>query len=275
MSPPVRFVAAVEETTPVDLGLKDKIAMVAGASRGLGYAVAEALAREGARVSIASRDEQAIKAAADRIGGDVLAVPVEVRSADAIRQWTAETEKRFGGVDLLFTNSGGPPAGAAISFDDAAWQDAAELLLFSTLRMVRAAVPLMQARGGGAILMSTSSSVKEPIQNLGLSTVLRASVSALAKTLAIELAPSKIRVNQIIPGRVDTDRVRQLDQISATRQGITPEQAKQKSIAAIPLGRYGVTDEYGKAAAFLLSDAASYITGATLQVDGGLIKSVV
>jgi 3-oxoacyl-[acyl-carrier protein] reductase len=141
--------------------------------------------------------------------------------------------------------------------------------------MVRAAVPLMEARGGGAILMSTSSSVKEPIQNLGLSTVLRASVSALAKTLAIELAPSKIRVNQIIPGRVDTDRVRQLDQISATRQGITPEQAKQKSITAIPLGRYGITDEYGKAAAFLLSDAASYITGATLQVDGGLIKSVV
>jgi 3-oxoacyl-[acyl-carrier protein] reductase len=132
----------------------------------------------------------------------------------------------------------------------------------------------MEARGGGAILMSTSSSVKEPIQNLGLSTVLRASVSALAKTLAIELAPSKIRVNQIIPGRVDTDRVRQLDQISATRQGITPEQAKQRSIAAIPLGRYGITDEYGKAAAFLLSDAASYITGATLQVDGGLVKSV-
>ena len=259
----------------MELGLKGKVGMVAGASRGLGYAVAEALAREGARVSIASRDEQAIKAAAERIGGDVLAVPVEVRSADAIRQWTAETEKRFGGVDLLFTNSGGPPAGAAISFDDAAWQDAAELLLFSTLRMVRAAVPLMEARGGGAILMSTSSSVKEPIQNLGLSTVLRASVSALAKTLAIELAPSKIRVNQIIPGRVDTDRVRQLDQISATKQGITPEQAKQKSIAAIPLGRYGMTDEYGKAAAFLLSDAASYITGATLQVDGGLIKSVV
>jgi 3-oxoacyl-[acyl-carrier protein] reductase len=259
----------------VDLGLKGKVAMVAGASRGLGYAVAEALAREGARVSIASRDEQAIKAAAARIGGDVLAVPVDVRSADAIRRWAAETEQRLGGVDLLFTNSGGPPAGAAISFDDAAWQDAAELLLFSTLRMVRAAVPLMQARGGGAILMSTSSSVKEPIPNLGLSTVLRASVAALAKTLAIELAPSKIRVNQIIPGRVDTDRVRQLDQIAATKQGITPEQAKQKSVTAIPLGRYGVTEEFGRVGAFLLSDAASYITGATVQVDGGLIKSVV
>jgi 3-oxoacyl-[acyl-carrier protein] reductase len=133
----------------------------------------------------------------------------------------------------------------------------------------------MEARGGGAILVSTSSSVKEPIPNLGLSTVLRASVSALAKTLAIELAPSKIRVNQIIPGRVDTDRVRQLDQIAATKQGITPDQAKQKSLAAIPLGRYGVTEEFGRVGAFLLSDAASYITGATLQVDGGLIKSVV
>jgi 3-oxoacyl-[acyl-carrier protein] reductase len=193
---------------------------------------------------------------------------------DAIRRWAVETEQRFGGVDLLFTNSGGPPAGPAISFDDAAWQDAAELLLFSTLRMVRAAVPLMQARGGGAILMSTSSSVKEPIPNLGLSTVLRASVSALAKTLAIELAPSKIRVNQIIPGRVDTDRVRQLDQIAATKHGVTPEQAKQKSVATIPLGRYGVTDEFGRVGAFLLSDAASYITGATVQVDGGVIKSV-
>lgn len=258
----------------MDLGLKGKVAMVAGASRGLGYAVAEALARDGAQVSIASRDEAAIKAAAARLGGDVLAMPVDVRSADAIRRWADDTEQRFGGVDLLFTNSGGPPAGTAMSFDDAAWQEAAELLLFSTLRMVRAAVPLMQARGGGAILMSTSASVKEPIPNLGLSTVLRASVSALAKTLAIELAPSKIRVNQIIPGRIDTDRVRQLDQIAAARQGISPEQARQKSEAAIPLGRYGVTEEFGRAGAFLLSDAASYITGATLQVDGGMIKSV-
>jgi 3-oxoacyl-[acyl-carrier protein] reductase len=258
----------------MDLGLRGKVAMVAGASRGLGYAVAEALAREGAKVSIASRDEQAIAAAAARIGGDVLAVPVDVRSADAIRHWADETAQRFGGVDLLFTNSGGPPAGAAISFDDAAWQDAAELLLFSALRMVRTAVPLMQARGGGAILMSTSASVKEPISNLGLSTVLRASVSALAKTLAIELAPSKIRVNQIIPGRVDTDRVRQLDQITGTKQGITPQQAKEKSMAMIPMGRYGEIDEYGRVGAFLLSDAASYMTGATVQVDGGLIKSV-
>jgi 3-oxoacyl-[acyl-carrier protein] reductase len=123
--------------------------------------------------------------------------------------------------------------------------------------------------------VSTSSSVKEPIANLGLSTVVRASVSALAKTLAIELAPDRIRVNQIIPGRVETDRIRQLDDITATKQGITAEQAKAKSIAAIPLGRYGEPTEFARAAAFLLSNAAAYITGATLQVDGGLIKAVV
>jgi 3-oxoacyl-[acyl-carrier protein] reductase len=258
----------------MDLGLTGKVAMVAGASRGLGFAVAQALAREGARVSIASRDERAVQDAAKRIGGDVLAIPADVSSADAIQAWISATKDKYGGVDLLFTNSGGPPAGPAISFDDAAWQAAVELLLFSTVRMVRGVVPLMQARGGGAILMSTSSSVKEPIQNLGLSTVLRASVSALAKTLALELAPSNIRVNQLIPGRVDTDRMRQLDQVNATRQGITTEQAKQKAIAAIPMGRYGDPDEYGKVGAFLLSDAARYMTGATVQVDGGLIKSV-
>ena len=258
----------------MDLGLSGKVALVAGASRGLGFAVAQALARDGARVSIASRDDAAIRSAAARIGGDVLATSLDVRSADGIQQWASATGDKFGGIDLLFTNSGGPPAGAALSFDDAAWQDAVNLLLFSTLRMVRAAVPSMQARGGGAILMSTSSSVKEPISNLGLSTVLRASVSALAKTLALELAGSKIRVNQIVPGRIDTDRVRQLDDINAKKQSITADQARAKAMAAIPMGRYGETEEFGRVAAFLLSDAASYVTGATVQVDGGMIRSV-
>jgi 3-oxoacyl-[acyl-carrier protein] reductase len=258
----------------MNLGLVGKVAMVAGASRGLGFAVASELAREGARVSMASRDAAAVQAAAARIGGDVLAIDADVRSADAIQRWTDQTRQRFGGVDLLFTNSGGPPAGAALSFEDAAWQDAIDLMLFSTLRLVRAAVPLMQAAGAGAILVSTSASVKEPIPNLGLSTVVRASVSALAKTLALELAGSHIRVNQIIPGRIDTDRVRQLDEINAAKQGISPEQARQKSLTAIPLGRYGEPGEFGRVAAFLLSDAARYMTGATVQVDGGLIKSV-
>jgi 3-oxoacyl-[acyl-carrier protein] reductase len=261
----------------MDLGLKGKVAMVGGASRGLGYAVAEALAREGATVSISSSNQASIDEAAKRLattGAAVLATAVDVRNADHIAAWGQKTIERFGGVDLLFTNGGGPPAGAAVSFDDAAWQNAVDLLLFSALRMIRAAVPSMKQRGGGSILVSTSSSVKEPIPNLGLSTVLRASVSALAKTLALELAGDRIRVNQIIPGRIDTDRVKQLDEIVGKKQGITAEQAKVKSIATIPIGRYGETPEFGRVAAFLLSDAASYMTGATVQVDGGAIRSV-
>jgi 3-oxoacyl-[acyl-carrier protein] reductase len=262
----------------MDLGLTGKVALVAGASKGLGYAVAHALAREGAIVSIASRDEKSIRDAGARIeretGATVQAMAVDVRSGEAIARWVETTAAKFGGIDALLTNSGGPPAGPALSFDDKAWQDAADLLLFSAIRMVRSAVPHMQGRGGGAILMSTSSSVKEPIQNLGLSTVLRASVSAFAKTLAIELAGSKIRVNQIIPGRIDTDRVRQLDDINAKKQGVSTEQAKAKAESAIPMGRYGEIDEFGRVGAFLLSNAASYVTGATVQVDGGQIRSV-
>ena len=262
----------------MDLGLKGKVALVAGASKGLGYAVAKALAADGASVSISSRDEQAIAAAAKQIeketGSRVLSMAVDVRSKEAIERWMAQAADTFGGIDALMTNSGGPPAGPAVGFDDQAWQDAAELLLFSTLRMIRGAVPLMETRGGGAILVSTSSSVKEPIPNLGLSTVLRASVSALAKTLALELASKKIRVNQIIPGRIDTDRVKQLDEINAKKQGISVADAKQKAEAAIPLGRYGLPDEFGRVGAFLLSDAAAYMTGATVQVDGGQIRSV-
>jgi 3-oxoacyl-[acyl-carrier protein] reductase len=261
----------------MDLGLRGKVAMVAGASRGLGFAVAEALAREGANVSISSSSRSAIDTASGRLanlGGEIHAGVVDVRNASQIEAWVKETLDTFGGVDLLFANAGGPPAGSALSFDDAAWQNAIDLLLFSTLRMVRAVVPSMTARGGGSILMSTSSSVKEPIANLGLSTVLRASVSALAKTLALELAGDRIRVNQIIPGRIDTDRVRSLDELAGKKQGITGDEARQKSIAAIPLGRYGEAAEYGRVAAFVLSEAAAYMTGSTVQVDGGLIRSV-
>jgi 3-oxoacyl-[acyl-carrier protein] reductase len=239
--------------------------------------VADALARDGALVSISSSNQASIAEAAKRLsatGAPVLATAVDARNGDQIAAWIKASVDRFGGVDMLFTNSGGPPAGPTLSFDDGAWQNAIDLLLFSTLRMVRAAVPLMQKRGGGSILMSTSSSVKEPVANLGLSTVIRSSVSALAKTLAIELAPDKIRVNQIIPGRVDTDRVRHLDELAGKRQGITTEQAKTKSVANIPLGRYGEPPEFGRVAAFLLSDAASYVTGASVQVDGGLVRSV-
>ena len=262
----------------VNLDLTGKVAMVGGGSRGLGFAVAKALAAEGARVSIASRSREAIEAAGARIqqetGAPVLATAVDVASADAIAGWHHATLHRFGGVDLLFTNGGGPPAGRVLDFDDAAWLSAFDLLLLSVIRQVRLAVPSMQARGGGAILMSTSSAVKEPIPNIALSNVLRASVSALAKTLALELAASRIRVNQLIPGRIGTDRVREIDAINAGKAGISPEEQQKRSASTIPLGRYGEPDEYGRMAAFLLSDAASYITGASMQVDGGLVRGL-
>src|SRR5690606_4495495 len=237
-----------------------------------------ALAGEGAIVALASRDTAAIeKAAADitrETGGTVVPSTVDVRDAAAITAWASSVDQAHGGIDLLYANAGGPPAGTALDFDDGAWQEAFELLLLSTIRMCRAAVPSMRRRGGGAIIVATSSTVKEPLGNLALSNVMRAGVSAFAKTLASELAPDRIRVNQLMPGRIDTDRLRHLDEVNAKRLGTTPEEQKARTIASIPLGRYGTPDEFGKAAAFLFSDAASYITGASLQVDGGLIRGV-
>jgi 3-oxoacyl-[acyl-carrier protein] reductase len=262
----------------MDLHLKGKIAMVGGASKGLGFAVARALALEGAHVSLASRGREAVSAAAEKIqkesGSPTMGHAADLSDPGGIDEWFKETSARFGGVDLLFTNTGGPPAGAALTFDDAGWRNAFDLLVLSAIRTVRLAVPVMQSRGGGAILMGTSSSVKEPIANLALSNVLRASVAALAKTLALELAPSRIRVNNLIPGRIDTDRLRQLDEISAKRAGISQDEQQKRAVATIPMGRYGHPDEFGRAAAFLLSDAAAYITGASIQVDGGLIRGV-
>jgi 3-oxoacyl-[acyl-carrier protein] reductase len=262
----------------MDLGLANKVAMVGGASKGLGFAVARALAAEGAHVSIASRDEDGIERAAAAInaagGGQALAVSADLSKADAITRWAAATSDRFGGIDLLFANTGGPPAGTALGFDDMAWQNAFELLLLSVVRTVRLVVPSMRARGGGAILVGTSSTVKEPFPNLALSNVMRAGVTALVKTLSVELAPEQIRVNSLLPGRIATDRLKYLDEANAKKSGITAEQQKALAMATIPAGRYGEADEFGRAGAFLLSGAASYITGAALQVDGGLIKGL-
>jgi 3-oxoacyl-[acyl-carrier protein] reductase len=260
------------------LGLTGKVAMVAGASRGLGFAVARALAKEGVQVSLSSRKAEAAEAAAQKIehetGHHVLAVPVDVRSADAIANWHKATVDRWGGIDLLYPNSGGPPPGPALKFDDAAWQNAFELLLLSAVRMIRLAVPSMAARGGGAIVLPTSSAVKEPIANLSLSTVMRTSVSSLSKTLALELAPQRIRVNQLIPGRIHTDRVDEIDLDNSQRLGISQDEQRKRVWSTIPLGRYGDPDGFAAAAVFLFSEAASYITGASLQVDGGLIRGI-
>jgi len=262
----------------MNLGLTNKIAMVAGASRGLGFAVARGLAREGVKVSMSSRNAEAVAGAAEKIraetGAEVLATAADVCSADALTAWHKATIERFGGLDLLFTNSGGPPAGPVMPFDDAAWQKTFEMLLLSAVRMVRLAVPSMVERGGGAILLPTSSAVKEPIGNLALSTVMRTSVAALSKILSQELAGQQIRVNHLIPGRIHTDRVKEIDDLNAKKAGISVAELQKKTVATIPQGRYGEPDEFAAAAVFLLSDAASYITGATLQVDGGLLRGI-
>jgi 3-oxoacyl-[acyl-carrier protein] reductase len=264
----------------MDLGLAGKVAMVGGASRGLGYGVARLLLREGASVSIASSQAETIAGAGARLiaeapaGADrVLATHADLKSGEAIARWFDATTTRFGGVDLLFVNTGGPPAGAALSFDDAAWQSAFELLVLSAVRMARLATSSMATRGGGSIVVSTSSAVKEPIANLALSNVLRASAAALVKTLANELSPQGIRVNHLMPGRIDTDRVRQLDEARSRQAGVSVEEQRSRTEKTIPLGRYGQIDEFAAAAVFLLSNASAYTTGASLQVDGGMIRS--
>jgi len=262
----------------MDLGLKGKVAMVAGASRGLGFAIAKVLSSEGALVSLASRNSSAVSKAVERIesegGGAAFGFAADVSTADAIANWHLATVERLGEVDLLVTNSGGPPAGTLLSFNDAAWQSAFDLLVMSAIRMVRVVAPSMIARKSGSIVVLTSSTVKEPIANLAQSNVLRPSVSALAKSLANELAEYGIRVNHVMPGRIATDRVRELDELNSRKNGITVEEQQKRAAANIPMGRYGTPDEFARAVTFLLSGAAGYITGASLQVDGGQMHSV-
>lgn len=260
----------------MDLGLKDKVAMVAAASKGLGYGVARALARDGARVALCSRDGAAAQAAAERLhaetGAEVMGVACDVADPLAIQAWSEAVVARWGHVDALLVNAGGPPAMLFKEMSDQHWRDAFELTLMSTVRLIRAVLPHMPK--GSAILTITSSSVKEPVERLGLSTVMRAGVTGLVKTLADELAPDGIRVNNLMPGRFDTDRVAALDRNTAAKTGVTFEQARAQSVARIPLGRLGTIDEFGAAAAFLLSPAAAFITGASLRVDGGMMRSV-
>ncbi len=262
----------------MDLGLTGKVVLVGGASRGLGYAVAQAVAAEGAKVSIMARDLAAVRDAAARLtaatGADVIGHSVDVTRPDELERWVRDTAGHWGGIDACLSNAGGPPHGEFPEFDDQAWRRAFDLIVLSAVRLARAVIPHFQRRGGGALVFVTSSSTKEPIPGLALSTVTRASVAALSKDLSRQYAAQGIRVNHLIPGRIDTSRVRSLDAANAGRAGITPEEQHGRSVATIPLGRYGEPAEFGRVGAYLLSPAASYITGATLQVDGGMLRGI-
>lgn len=260
----------------MDLGLKGKVALVAASSKGLGYGVAKALAAEGAKVSLCSRSADDVAAAAgtlaDDYGADTMASACDVRQLSDIQAWVDSTVAAWGKIDCLLVNAGGPPAKTVKELSEDDWQAAFELTLLSSVRMISCALPQMNE--GGSILTVTSGSVREPIPRLALSTVMRAGVAGLVKTLADELAGDGIRVNNLVPGRIDTDRVAQLDAVASEKLGISIEEVQKRSLAGIPLGRYGTIDDFGAAGAFLLSPAASYITGATLRVDGGAARAI-
>jgi len=261
----------------MDLGLRGKVALVPASSSGLGRAVALVLADEGARLVICSRDAAAIEAVAAEVrqrGAEVLAMTADVSRAPQIERLVRATVERYGGIDVLVTNAGGPPAGTFDRFSDDEWQAAFELTLMSAVRLIRASLPSMRARGGGTIVCMSSSSIKQPIPNLLLSNVMRAGVAGLAKTLADEVADDHIRVNTIVPGRIATPRVEHLDRVNAERAGVDVAVVEQREAARIPLRRYGSPEEFADAVAFLASERASYITGATVQVDGGMIRSL-
>lgn len=258
--------------------LEGKTAVVAAASGGLGFAIAGKLAEHGANVVICSRDQSRIEAAARSIeratGRKAVAVTADVSRPEDIHAVVDAAISCFGTVDILVNNAGGPPSGGFDDFDDSAWMAAHELNLLSVVRFVRAVLPAMKKQRSGSIVNVISTSVKQPIPGLILSNTYRSAVAGLAKTLADELAPYHIRVNNVAPGKIDTDRVRSLDEARAKKLGITARQAREESEAAIPLGRYGSPEEFANAVAFLSSDDASYITGVTLQVDGGMVRTL-
>jgi 3-oxoacyl-[acyl-carrier protein] reductase len=253
------------------------VALICAASRGLGRASAEALARDGFRVAICARGSAALREAAEAIrgaGGVVLPIEADLRRPEDITRTVDATVAEFGGLDVLVTNTGGPPSGRFLSIDERAWIDAIDSLLLSVVRLCRAAIPHMQARGGGRIINVTSISVKQPIEGLVLSNALRAAVTGLAKTLAAELAGDRILVNCVAPGYTRTDRVVELSNQAAAREGIPASAVEQRTVAQIPLGRMGEPAEFGAVVAFLASPAASYVSGVTLQVDGGWTRGL-
>jgi 3-oxoacyl-[acyl-carrier protein] reductase len=262
----------------MDLGLANRVAVVAAASKGLGRAVAERLAQEGARLAICARNEDPLQQAAqeiqERTNAEVLAVPADVSNREEVKRFITRAVERFGHLDVLVTNAGGPPPGNFLSLDDAQWQAAFRLTLMSAVWLCREVVPYMQRQKWGRIVHITSVSVKQPLDNLLLSNSLRLAVIGLSKSLANELAPHNITVNAVCPGSVLTERVKLLLQAEAEKRRVSLEEAKRSRLRQIPLGRFGQPQDLADVVAFLASENAGFITGTAIQVDGGLTRFV-
>lgn len=263
----------------MDLGLKDKVIMVAASSMGLGFGIARQAAMEGAILSLGSRNRNKINEAADQIrkdvpGARVYASILDVADPGSIETWVKNTLKELGTIDGLVVNGGGPPPGRFDDLDDSTWLSGYENTLMSAVRLIREVLPEMRRKGSGSILTVTSSSVKEPIDNLLLSNVYRSGVTSLVKSLSFQVAEANIRINNLVPGFFETDRLKELDLRNSGEWRISLENVRKINFDKIPMGRYGQPDEFGKAAVFLLSGAASYVTGETFVIDGGKMRTV-
>jgi 3-oxoacyl-[acyl-carrier protein] reductase len=262
----------------MDFGLKDKVAVVGASSKGLGKAIALGLAEEGAKVTICARDAGTLEATAaeihEKTGVEVVAVPTDVSQPDQVKALIDRAVDCFGGIDILVNNAGGPRAGRFADLSPEDYQNALDLNLLSTINLCRAVVPGMKARGGGRIINLTSVSVKQPVDGLMLSNMARTGVIGFAKTLAFELAADNILVNSVCPGIIFTDRIKQLATVRAEENAITFDEAIANMTKDIPLGRIGDPQEFANLVVFLASERASYITGTTIQVDGGLVKGL-
>jgi 3-oxoacyl-[acyl-carrier protein] reductase len=262
--------------TNMDLGIRGKRALVLGASKGLGGAIAEGLAREGAHVIAAARNTAAIEAWAKAMGtpgANVTALPLDLMDFASVEKLLADIIKG-GGVDILVNNSGGPPPAEAMEAKRGDWLVQFEAMAANLFHITQQLLPQMIEKKFGRIITIASSGIEQPIPRLALSNGIRAAVLGWSKTLSAEVAKHGITVNMILPGRIQTERLAQLDKSNSDRSGMTIDAVKQTALAAIPAGRYGTAEEFANVAVFLASARASYVTGAKIRVDGGATRSV-